>query len=337
MAKEIGNEYEKYYKRYGDPTVTLHRAYDSWLDDMSTRDGASLKPIPFDPDKFPEQGIYEPKTAHVDHLPLVPDALYYAGFRLKMMRSLGVMTTSKLVDQIKTKPSSKEDRMPVAEKLKQEQAEGKNTLIVTSHLSFPELGYFRALRSIAEDNRPRTSTTDKNAVLLNKLMSRQTYHDKPVAHHFTPVGDVYWSYPKSASSDLHGVPLEARNLGNALFKKAIKPAIKRGGLILDAALTGSEIKPVKDDDGELLYYQIPHIDPASANMTNDFDNMLPVTMGRSPLNGEWVLEMGEIMDLNELRKTSKAAEITDMAYKGIAKSVERITQRDVVYNPVSNK
>ncbi len=321
-------EFAKYYSRYGDPTEQLHHAYDSWLADMSSRDNAELEPIPYDLEAHPEQGIYVPKSNYLR----TDDVLGpgdYSGTKLKMALTLGELTSSRLVQQIREQPVSVDDPTKIIDRLAENQKQGKNTMIVSSHFTFPEFGFIRALRDIAEDN--QGTKIDENAVLLNKLMTRQTYHHITVAEHFTPVGNVYWSYPKSASADKHGVPLEARNLGNALFQKAIRPDLDKGGLILDAALTGSEIKSEKDEAGSTLYYSIPDVDPASAKLIERFDGIVPATMIKSPVTGEWVLDIGDYVDVSDLIKTNSSADITDMVYHGIARSVEQITRRDVVY------
>ena len=207
-------------------------------------------------------------------------------------------------------------------------------MAVTSHFSFTELGQFKALRFVGKKDRPNITSS---GVLLNKLMTRQSYRGRKIVDLFTPLSNVYFSYPKSASAERHGVSVEATNLGNALFKKVLKPDLEKGGMEMDIALTGKQIVPIKTESGEVDHYEIPPVDQASAKLVEDFDDIIPATIINSPVTGRYEMEIGEVIDVQELLKTNSSAEIVDSIYDGIALSVEKFTGKEVDYRRITSK
>jgi hypothetical protein len=323
--------YSRLYERYGDPTPELQQAYDSWLKEMSSREGAKLVPFEFDLAKHPEQSIYVPRVDAEPVFPNIPDILYYAGFKTKVARSVGTVAAYRLVNQLWERPASEDDPTPLPVRLKNDQAEGKNTLVVTSHINFQEMGYVKALRHLAKRERHNIG---QSGILISKLMSRQKYKGKKLVNHFTPIGNVYFSSPKGLSAERHNVPENASRLTNALFLKSIKPELDKGGLELDAALTGSEVKVIKDEVGKFSHYQIPEVHPSSAKLVENFDNAMSITLVGPPILDKWYMDISDVFDVNEMLKGQSSAEVTDMVYSGIKRSLERFTKRDVVYTRI---
>lgn len=334
MFETQPDEFARFKKRYDDHTPQLHASYDSWLADMAAREGSMLVPFEFDLSKHPEQSIYCPKLDAKDPYPNLPNWLYYTIFDYRMTRSLGSLAYRRLLSETKNHPASSEDPTFLPNRLIRNQAEGKNTIVVTSHFTFPELGYFKALRFRAKKDRPNIH---KSGVLLNKLMTRQAYRGTKLVDRFTPVSDVYFSYPRSSSALRHKVPSDATRPGNALFMKSLKPALARGGLEFDAALTGKQIVAKKDDNNNLTHYEIPEVDPESAKLLERFDDALGATLIKSPVTQKWELRIGDVIDIQEALKTQSSAEIVDAMYLDIARSVEELTKTDVEYSRLAPK
>lgn len=325
-------KYEKLFNKYGDPTEDLHKSFDSWLDDMSSREGAVLKPFEFDLKKHPEQSIYVPKTEAKDPYWYLPDSLYYYAFRKKLSRSLGSIACLRLLNEISEQPVSKEDDSLLIERLIQNKKIGRKTMIVTSHFNFQEMGYFKALRFIAEKDRKNIS---KNGILLNKLMTRQSYKGKKLIDQFSPMSNIYYSNPISISSEKHNVPKDSINLGNFLFKMVLAEDMLNNNLLeFDVALTGKQVIPNKDSNNEIESYQIPNITKNSARLIENFDDIVDATLIKSPITGEWEIKIGDIVDIQENLKYRNSADIVDMKYLNIAKSIEEITQKEVIYNKI---
>lgn len=335
MTKSQGIEngpFSRFYERFGDPTEELHSVYNPWLDDMASRPATRLKPFEFDLDQHPEQSIYVPKVEAVPVYPWLPDSLYYSAYTMKLMRSLGALPTRRIVKQMCHQPTSPRDSTPLPQRLNEAQQEGKNTLVVTSHINFQEFGYVRGLRHLVKRDR---SNIDRCGVVLNRLMTRQMYRDKKLVQHFTALGNVYLSSPRSASAEKYGIPTGAANLTNALFKKVVRADLDRGGLELDAALTGSEVKLKLDDNGNLSHYLIPEVHPSSSNLIGEFDNALGIALVGPPILDEWQMHISELLDVQELLKTHTTAEVTDMIYSDLSTALEKFTKKDVIYTKIA--
>lgn len=333
---ELQQEYDKYprlYARYGDPTEELHRPdgpYDKWLRDMSTREDAQFEPVEFDPNLHRGQLVYVPKLEAKDQFPNLPDWLYYTGVNVKLARSLGARAFFRLSHQLRHQPVSLDDSRPLIDRLVADQLEGKNTMVVSSHFTFTEMGNIKALCFGAKEDRPRIS---QGGLVMNKLMASQTYKGKDIVDHFTPIGNVYFSYPISASSEKHGVPMSATNLGNALFKTVLRADLAKGGLELDVALTGKQVVRVNDENNELDHYEIPEIISSSAKLVKDFDNLVAITLIDSPVTGRQEMDIGEVYDIQELRKANSPEEIVDFVYGGeIVRSIRERTGKEVDYH-----
>lgn len=333
MSEVLHGEYEKFYRRWGDPTIELHSAYDSWLDDMSSREGAELVPFEFDLEKNPEQSIYVPKIDAKDPYPEAPDSAYYEAAKMKMINSVGDSAQSRLLEQLANQPISSDDSRLLIDRLIANRKQGRNTMIVTSHFTFTELGYFKVLRFLQEQDR---QNINKSGILVSKLMTRQSYGGKKLVDQFRSMSNTYFSYPKSASAEKHGVPKNATMLGNALFMKVVKPDLEKGGFELDAALTGKQIVPIKNSDGEIKYYEVPNIDSSSVKLIEKFDDIFGVTLINSPVTNQWEMKIGSVLDVKELLKTNNSAQIVDLIYADIAKSVEIFTGKEVDYKKVSS-
>ena len=338
MNAELQIACDKFRDRWGADNPNLdeevHAAYDKWLADMAIRPGNMLIPFGYDPEKYPEQSIYYPKIdAHDPYPQWMPDALYYAGVDLKMVRSLGALAYLKMLDQLRNQPVSSDDKTLLVDRLVDNQngEDKRNTLVVTSHITFHELGYFKAMRMLAKHDRHNIAN---NGVLLNKIMTRQTYMGKSLVDTFKPASNIYFSMPVSASAEKFGVPDVATKIGNALFLKALKPDLKAGGLELDAALTGKQIIPIYKDDG-IDHYVIPNVNESSADLLKGFDDIFGTTILKS--GGKWKMGIGQLYDVREMLKTYSPAEIVDMVYAGVRNDVEQFTGIEVVYNPLATK
>lgn len=326
------------YSGYDELTAQLQVAYDSWLSDMNTRDDAQFTSVEFDPEKHPEQAIDIAKIPAVDAHPDMPDWLYYAGFDMVMIKALGFRDYWQMLMQMDDQFVSATDNTRLIDRLVTNQtgdADGnkRNTLVVTSHFTFPEFGYFKALRFRLKRDRTRMAM---GGALLNKLMTRQKYDGKKIVDHFRPM-NVYFSYPVSESSARHNVPEAAVTQGNRKLLLKLMRDIKSGGLEMDAALTGKQIIAHKNPAGEVDYYEIPKLHKTSAELIGHFDDILGATMIRSPKTGRWQMRISDLMSVGEMSQSMDTSEIADLVYEQIADSVAEITEKDVQYNPLTKE
>lgn len=328
FIKKYGDDKFRYYKRRGDQTVALHESYDPWLEDMKNRKGNLLEPIEFNLKKHPEQNIFVSKIDARDPYWYLPDALYYHFFNKKMERSLGKQDYYRLLEQFNEHPTSSDDPTPLHDRLIKNHIEGRNTMIVSSHITFHELGYIAGIMHRGKENRHNIS---QNGVLYNKLMTRQSYKGRPLTDQFSPISNIYLSSPKSSSAIKYGVPQDAAMIVNALFLKDLNTDLDNGGLELQAALTGKQIEQIMNDNGELTNYNITNIDPASANLIKGFDDIIGITLMMSPITNQWEMKIGELIDIKEELKNNSPAEIVDSLYENIAMAIQDLTHKDVTY------
>lgn len=318
------NRYDRLLNAPGGP-------YDQWLNDMANRPGALLTPIAFNPGRYPEQTFREPKREAHDPYSFVPDNLYYKLFRRKWAGMMGgIAVWDSLTEQIRQTPTSLEDNTPVMDTVAGLMDEGKNVLTVTSHYSFEELGYFKALRFALRRDRSRLDRID---TVINKLMARQSIKGKPIIRQFTKYSNVYFSYPKTASSRKFEVPEEIIEDGNRQMLRTLVSDLRmtNPGHEVDIALTGKQIVTIRSDDGRLDHYDIPDIDPSSAGLVKLFDYAYGATMVKSPKTGEYELVIGDLIDVKKRLQTGKPEDVVDEIYEPIAESVERITGVETVY------
>jgi hypothetical protein len=310
-----------------DISRNLHQKYDNWLSDMAKRSDAELVPFDFDVAKHPEQDVNVSKIEAVDPYFFLPDFIYYAALRRVMSRSMGGVAVGKLLSELKSQPTSSENDELLIETLKDDQKLGKNTMFVTSHFSFSELGYFKALRFYAKKDRPNSN---RGGVLLNKLMTRQSLNGKKLVEMFVPFSNVYFSYPKSASAVKFNIPNEIMRMGNVLVTRDIIKDLKNGGLEMDVALTGKQIMAKRDEAGRVEKYIMPEIDSSSVGLVGRFDNIIGATLIRTPEGNDWMMKIGDLIDIKSSVNSGRSLyEIVAMVYDDIVASVENFTQKEV--------
>jgi hypothetical protein len=311
--------------------------YDKWLADMASRPGAVLVPIPFDPAKYPEQKFEVPDLDASDPYSYLPDRLYYLAFKYKWAKALGgVAVWNALSEQMANAPVSPNTGQPILNRTNELMADGKNIIVITSHFSFEELGYLKALRYHLRKDRAKM---DKMGTVLNKLMTRQSYHGKPVPRQFSACGKVYFSYPKTATAQRHGVPDNIVAAGNLKMLRALRADLKRSpGREIDIVLTGKQIVPnFAIDTSGVSYYEIPSIDPSSAALVEAFDYAYGATLIESPVTGEWQMAIGQLIDIKDFLKTNDVGNLVDQIYLPIRQSVESFTGTPTVYNKMGKQ
>lgn len=84
-----------------------------------------------------------------------------------------------------------------------------------------------------------------------------------------------------------------------------------------------------NEDGAVDHYEMPTIDDHSIRLVKEFDDIVGATLIKSPINNEWQMEIGNLININESLKTDTANDVVAKVYKGINQSVEHITGKEV--------
>jgi hypothetical protein len=327
MARNL----ERLVARYQPFETPMHESYTAWVEDQAERPGSRMQPVEYNPTKYPDQAISEPMTPV--HESQLPDALFYGVLRYKVGRSIGHLSTREMLKQLKNHPVSSQDSTPLTTALINAQERRENTVVITPHFRLTELGYFKALRFLAKKDRPRINNS---GALLNKLMTRQQYRGRRITDRFVNIGNLFWSSPRSRSAEKFNVPKAAQNGVNALFRAALGNKLEEGGLELDVAPTGSELKEVRGDDGNLQGFRFPEIDPASAKLIEDFDNILPASLIQHPVTKRWKMHLGELRPVEAMLEESGSAEtLLDDIFTKFQAEIENYTEYETSYTKIA--
>lgn len=312
----------------------LHACFDDWSADHERRPGNGLSAIPYDPALYPEQSILEARTDAEQLYPWLPDSLYYKGYELKIAKSLGLLTVKRLVKQFEVQPTTHEDSKPLLQTLRDNQLEGKNTAVVSPHIKLSELAYLKALRFLAKKDR---HNIDKSGTILNKLMTRESYRGKRLTQHFTPIGKIYWSIPRTESALQRNLPARStRMVGANMLQAMHREDMAEGGMEIDIAPTGSEMVPLTNETREIVGYEYPFIDVAAASIITKFDHILPNSLYKNSETGRWSMYIGDLLDVNELSKTKTNEEIVRYVFEDMRVALENLTQKEILYRGIGS-
>ncbi|MDB5161042.1 MAG: hypothetical protein JWO96_422 [Candidatus Saccharibacteria bacterium] len=330
----------------------LHASYNGWSADFEARPDNGLVAIEYDTDLYPEQSILVARSDAEHIYPWLPDNVFHAALQYKVGKSLGKLSSSRLINQVdgqltaqrfvnqfRNQETSAIDPTPLIQSLREAQLEGQNTAVLSPHFKLSELAYLKGLRFVAKRDRPNI---DKSGAILNKAISRVAYASggkgkpKPVKKHFTPMGRGYWSAPKTESSLFWGVPERpSRRVNASMLGALIKQDMKDGGMEVDIAPTGSEIKPQREGK-KITHYEIPFIDIAAAGLMTRFDNILTNSLVRNPDSGEYTLYIGQLKSVSELKKTMSDEEIVRSVFEDMRVAVEGMVQKPVKYKGIGS-
>lgn len=312
----------------------LHASFDDWSAEHEQRPGNGLSAIPYDPVLYPEQSLLEARTRAEALYPWLPDRLYYTGFELKVAKSLGASAVRRLLKQFESQPTSANNPDSLLQTLRINQQEGKNTAVVSPHIKLSELGYLKGLRFLAKKDR---HNIDKSGTILNKLMTREVYRGKPLAEHFTPLGNIYWSIPRTESALQRQLPVRATRMVGAFMLQAMnREDMAEGGMEIDIAPTGSEMVALADDSGEIVAYEFPFIDISAASLITKFDNILPNSLYKNPDSGQWSMYIGDLIDVNKLSQTMTNEEIVRYVFEQMRAALEDLTHKEIVYKGIGS-
>lgn len=300
---------------------SYNRAVSRWANDIESRPDSVLKAIKSSKHLSSDQRITTSKIDVVDPFRLLPDQIYYKGLDLLLGNVVGFDDYKKMTSRVQTKTVSVDSPELLLDRLEENRKNSKNTMIAMGHFALFDVGIARGLMLRASESRDSMSSS---AVLLNKLMASQKYRGISLMKYFKYTGNVFFSSPKSNSAEKFEVPKKAERMINALFMMDLKKAMGKGGLELYAALTGSQVTSDKED-GQVVRYRMPDIHPSSARLISGFDDLVGITMAKSPSSGHWGMEISDVCDVRKALESNSAEDVVGDLYKGMSKSIENIT------------
>jgi hypothetical protein len=325
MSTEFNQQRERLIGRFSD--ADSERDYfvaaANWAQDIASRPGSILGVVKHNEKRHPEQSLTESKLDAKDPFWFLPDGVYYQGASMLLDTMIGRDSHRALAMQMKSQTVAPDSSELLTSRLAENHRQGLNTLIALGHYALFDVGIFRGL--VLGANHDRADIASKG-VLLNKLMTMQSYGGIGLINQFRPTASIYFSSPKSQSAKNFGVPPRAEALINSLFMMDLKEALGRGGLELYAAMTGKQIVPI-EEDGEVIRYEMPEI--PSANYVKGFDQIVGVTIAKSQ-SGRWGMEIGEVQDLRTLLESKTPEDVVEDIYDQTAEAVESITRIETI-------
>jgi hypothetical protein len=158
--------------------------------------------------------------------------------------------------------------------------EGKSVAVLTSHAErLDDIGAVAGAIALALGD---ASLIGRNATILNKVMSRESYKGAPIATLFRHFGNVYWVIPDTESATRFGISPELSRRVNGASMRALV-ADMRSGVVLTFAPSGSAMRQELAPDGETARLVIPPVAPGTAKLISRFDAYVVATVWKGEL------------------------------------------------------
>src|SRR5262245_2254030 len=150
-------------------------------------------------------------------------------------------------------------------------AAGRTVAVLVAHAGgFEDMGVFPGAVAVALG---RPDLVEHNAVILNKVMTRETYQGHPVCDLYAAFANVYWVIPSTESMTRWGLdPGVVRHM-NVKALRAIRTDMAEG-MVMTLAPGGSAMREIRDADDRLTSLELPPIASATAGLIERFDSYM---------------------------------------------------------------
>lgn len=287
-----------------DPSTSdaaLHRGLEAWAREHARR-YPDFGVLDYDPTRYPGQRIETSKSDAVVGIGRASGRDDLAVMREVYERTMGAEGAATLAAL----------GTPVPE-IKRLLRAGKNVAVLTAHADqLHDIGALCAGLAVAFADRDLVA---RNGTILNKVMSRESFRGTPIEELFRPFGNVYWVIPATASADRWELSPEVVSRINGAALRRVAEDM-RAGLLLTFAPSGSAMRRVVGDDGQLQSLVIPDVAPGTANLICRFDAYLVAALwsGR--------VALGPVVEITDAEGESNA--------RGERRSLRAQRHRDVV-------
>ena len=114
---------------------------------------------------------------------------------------------------------------------------------------------------------------EHNAVILNKVMTRETYKGHSVRDLYAGYANVYWVIPTTDSMTRWNLDPGVVRYMNVKALRAIRTDMA-AGMVMTLAPSGSAMREIRDPAGALIALELPPIASATAGLIERFDNYI---------------------------------------------------------------
>src|SRR5262249_40368959 len=148
---------------------------------------------------------------------------------------------------------------------------GKNVAILVSHAGgFEDMGVFAGAVSVALE---QPELIARSGVIVNKVMTRETYKGHPIRDLYRYFANVYWVIPDTESMARWGLDDDLARYVNVNATRALVSDMKQG-VVLTFAPGGSAMREIRNDSGTLVSLEIPSMGSGTVNLISRFDAYL---------------------------------------------------------------
>jgi hypothetical protein len=196
------------------------------------------------------------------------------------------------------------EKLSVGEQIRDSVERGRRVAVLCAHADGLDdaAGFAGAVAVAMHGSRAATH----NGLILNKVMSRETFAGVPIVNLLGAFANIHWVIPDSESARRWGISESALRYVNSLGIRSLLAAMRHGAAITFAP-AGSAMIPSFDDDGKLVGLRFPPVGRGTLKLLSRFDSyVLTARFGGQvhvseprPINtalSEPVAQLGEIVE-----------------------------------------
>jgi hypothetical protein len=148
---------------------------------------------------------------------------------------------------------------------------GRSVAVLVAHAGgFEDMGVFPGAVAVALEE---PDLVARNAVILNKVMTRETYKGHSVRDLYSAFANVYWVIPSTESMTRWNLDPGVVRYMNVKALRAIRTDMAKG-MVMTLAPGGSAMGEIRDSSGRLTSLELPPIASATAGLIERFDSYI---------------------------------------------------------------
>lgn len=240
----------------------LHDALQAWAEDHARR-YSTMGVLDYDPIRFPAQRIVTSVSPRASAEHSDPGWL-----RSTYLGSGGPVARETLAAFEEVRSASGRGRRSVAEQIAELVERGSSVAILCAHADgLDDVAGFAGALAVAMQG---SAAETRNGLVLNKVMSRETFAGVPIVTLLRSFANIFWVIPDSDSAHRWGISLSALRYVNGLAIRSLLAAIREGAAITFAP-AGSAMIPRRDRQGTLIALRFPPVGAATMKLLARFD------------------------------------------------------------------
>lgn len=149
---------------------------------------------------------------------------------------------------------------------------GKSIAVLVAHAGgFEDMGVFAGAVAVSLD---RPELIARNGVIVNKVMTCETFKGYPIRDLYRYFANVYWVIPDTESAERWGLDDELARFLNVNATRTVVADMRSGGVVLTFAPGGTAMREKRDESGELVSLEIPAVASGTISLISRFDAYL---------------------------------------------------------------